>query len=717
MGRIHDQILQALNKKNYKPLKTRELARKLGHGGGSFSSYREALNDLVSQGRVEITPGHTIRKAGPQGTVVGTFRASSNGGGFVRPHAIEGDQPPDIRIFPEHSHDAATGDIVLVQILRKPTGDRPGSGQILRVTERQSHHFVGTYLERGAEGFVKVDGKVFSHSILIGDPHTKNVKPGDMVVFEMIRFPSPEERGEGVITEVLGPQGAPGVDTLAIMRAYHLPDEFPRDALDEAHHVAENFSEENLDGRKDFTADLVVTVDPVDAKDFDDAVQVVKDEKSGHWSLAVHIADVAAFVKPGGALDREAKSRATSIYLPGKVIPMFPETISNHLASLQQDKVRYVQSVFMEFDPEGRKTEARFERGAIRVKKRFHYEQVQAFLDDRPDAPTLDEPVGNMVRLMKELALILRGRRKRKGYLQLDMPEPELELNREGKVTGAHFDVQDLSHQIIEEFMLCANEAVAERLRDADCLFLRRIHPEPDSLKLNAFGRFASSLGYEVDNPEDRFALQRVLAASADKPERTAIHYALLRSLKQAIYSPQEEGHYALASPCYCHFTSPIRRYPDLTVHRQIDRLRRTGKGTCDEAELNFLGEHCSAMERRAATAERELVKVKLLELMTSQLGDHKSAVITGVAEYGFFAQLKDLPVEGLVHISSLHDDIYRYDSDTHSLTGMKFKRRFRLGDDLTVEIARVDMPKRQLDFRPVLPPPKAAKSGKSARR
>jgi len=712
MGRIHDQILQALSKRNYQPVKTRELARKLGHGGGSFGSFRQALADLVQQGRVEITRSQTIRKAGPQGTVVGTYRTLANGGGFVRPHAVDGNQAPEIRIFPENALDASTGDIVMVQILRKATQDRPATGQILRVTERQSHQFVGTYFERSGEGFVKVDGKVFAHSILIGDPTTKNVKPGDKVVFDMIRFPSPEERGQGVITEVLGPQGAPGVDTLAIMRAYHLPDHFPKDVLDEAHHVAENFSEENLDGRKDFTADLVVTVDPIDAKDFDDAVQVIKDEKTGHWSLAVHIADVCAFVKPGGVLDREARSRATSIYLPGKVIPMFPETISNHLASLQQDKVRYVQSVFMEFDPEGRRTETRFERGAIRVKRRFHYEEVQAFLDNAPNAPALDDATGTMVKNMRELALILRLRRHRKGYLQLDMPEPELEMDRGGKVTGAHYRYQDLSHQIIEEFMLCANEAVAERLRDADCLFLRRIHPEPDPLKLKAFGRFASSLGFDVENPEDRFALQRVLEESAEKPERTAVHYALLRSLKQAVYSPQEEGHYALSSSCYCHFTSPIRRYPDLTVHRQLDRLRQTGKGTCDESELAFLGEHCSAMERRADLAERELVKVKLLELLATKLGDHMPAMISGVAEYGFFAELKELPVEGLVHISNLHDDIYRYDGETHTLTGMKFKRRFRLGDEVTVEIARVDMPKRQLDFRPVLAITKQPKRG-----
>lgn len=703
MGRIHDKILQAVNKQSYQPMKARILARRLGLAGGAYGEFRAALKDLVQQGRIEMDNSQSIRKSGRKQSIKGTYRTATSGGGFVKPLPVDGAQGPEIRIYPENSNNAANGDMVSVQILRRGNADRAPSGQIINVIERKSHQFVGTYWEKDGKGFVKVDGAVFSQPICIGDPTTKNVKPGDKVVFDMIHFPSPEQQGEGVITELLGPHGDPGVETLAVIRAYKLPDVFPPDVLEEAHHVAANFSEEDLDGRVDYTRNTVVTVDPIDAKDFDDAVQVELDEKTGHWTLWVHIADVAHFVKQGGTLDREARSRATSIYLPGKVIPMFPETISNHLASLQQDKVRYVQTVVIDFDPKGRKTSVAFERGVIKVKKRFHYEQVMAFLDKTPGAPEVSSDIGAMLERMKKLALILRGRRFHKGALELDMPEPKLEFDADGRVNGAHESINDLSHQIIEEFMLAANEAVAEQLFSLGTKFIRRIHPDPEPSKQKAFAAFVRTLGYQIDNPEDRFTLQRILSESSKKPEKHAVHYALLRSLKQAIYSEKEEGHYALASSCYCHFTSPIRRYPDLTVHRQLTRWKRTGKASYDETELMFLGEHCSNMERRATLAERDLVKIKLLEFMSKQIGEHKMAIITGVAEYGFFAQICDLPVEGMVHITNLKDDNYLYDAESHTLTGLKFKRRYRLGDKLEVEIAKVDMTKRQMDLRPVL--------------
>ncbi|MSR31638.1 MAG: ribonuclease R [Gemmataceae bacterium] len=713
MGRIQDKILHEINRPTYTPIKARVLARKVGMAGSEYPDFLAALEDLTLHGRVEVTASHTVKKSGPRGTVSGTYRAAGKGGGFVRPRAVDGQPIQEVRIGVEDTSDAASGDVVVAEIMTKARGDKPAQGRILRVVERQSSHFVGTYWERGAESFVRVDGTIFSHSIAVGDPTAKGAKPEDKVVFEMIRFPSPEDRGEGVITEVLGQQGQPGVDTLAIMRAFHLPDAFPPDALDEAHRAAANFSESNLEGRSDFTHDLTITIDPADARDFDDAISLEHDEKTGHWSLTVHIADVAHFVKQGGPLDREARGRATSIYLPGKVIPMFPESISNHVASLQEGRVRYVQSVVMDFDGEGRRTHADFQRGAIRVNKRFHYEEVQAFFENQPEAPTMAPEVAALLNRIRALATLLRERRKRKGALELEMPEAKLEFSRDGKVSGAHYEYSNLSHQVIEEFMLAANIAVAEFLRDLDVKFLRRIHPDPEITKLKAFAAFARTLGYETTNPEDRFRLQAILAESRDKPERQAIHFALLRSLKQAVYSPQEEGHYALAAPCYGHFTSPIRRYPDLTVHRQVAQWQRTGKASAEETELAFLGEHCSAMERRAELAERELTKIKLLDFLSTRVGEKHPAVITGVAEYGFFAQLTILPVEGLVHISNLNDDYYRYEAESHSLTGNRLGRRFRLGDEVQVEIARVDLQKRQLDFRPVLEEIRKGRAGK----
>ena len=316
-----------------------------------------------------------------------------------------------------------------------------------------------------------------------------------------------------------------------------------------------------------------------------------------------------------------------------------------------------------------------------------------------------------MIRRMRDLALLLRKKRVKRGSLQLEMPEAVLEYDADGRVSGAHFADNGLSHQIIEEFMLAANEAVAEHFTRYEVPFLRRVHPAPNEEKLEAFAQFADLLGYPVKRAQDRFELQRVLTATADKPERAAVHFALLRSLKQATYSPVQDEHYALASKHYCHFTSPIRRYPDLQVHRLLDKWIKTGTASANTEELAALGEHCSKMERRAETAERELVKLRLLTYLSTRLGEQLDAVITGVADYGFFAQCERFPAEGLIHISSLVDDYYWYDDAAHTLEGRRTKRRFRLGDRVRVEVARVDLQRRMLDLRLADARPKAEDS------
>ncbi|HEX4591446.1 MAG TPA: VacB/RNase II family 3'-5' exoribonuclease, partial [Gemmataceae bacterium] len=536
-----------------------------------------------------------------------------------------------------------------VRITRPARGEFPPQGEVLRVLERATRQFVGTYHEREGEALVRVDGGVFAHSVYVGDPGAKGAQPDDKVVIEMLRFPTLDERGEGVITEVLGPRGAPGVDTLTVIRAFDLPDEFPEDVLAAAREAAETFDEHELDGREDLTKETIITIDPATARDFDDAISLSRDQETGHWLLGVHIADVSHFAPLGTALDREARRRATSVYLPQKVIPMFPELISNGLASLQQGKRRYVKSVFMEFTPEGQRVHSRFANAVIKVKRRFAYEQVMGIYDGKklrtakPQA-AVSEDVLALLQRMRKLAMVLRGRRFKRGALELDMPEIELDYDAAGKVTGAHLASHDLSHQVIEEFMLAANEAVAEQFAELGVSFLRRVHPAPDEFKLKAFSDFVRILGYELKRATDRFSLQRILAKSAGKPEQHAVHYALLRSLKQAVYSPYEEEHYALASRHYCHFTSPIRRYPDLTVHRQLDQWIRDGRVGGDTVELAGIGEHCSRMERRADAAERELVKLRLLEYLTDRIGEQFDAVITGVAEYGFFAQAEQMP-------------------------------------------------------------------------
>jgi ribonuclease R len=723
MEKMEAHILAAVARKNYQPLKPKALARKLGVTSPEYARFCRVLKDLRGQGRLDIGKDQRIRQTPPHGTATGTFRKNESGFGFVRPHAVDGAIGPEIFIPEDAVGDAVTGDTVLVRIKRRPGRPHLGpSGAIVQVIERATHQFVGTYFERDGNGYVRVDGTVFSHSIYVGDPGAKGARPEDKVVIEMLCFPTPEDRGEGVITEILGPRGKPGVDTLSIIRAFGLPDEFPEEVLEEARAAAAAFDEEDLAGREDLTDTAAVTIDPVDARDFDDAVSLTQDAKSKHWLLGVHIADVSYFAPTGSALDREARRRATSVYLPQRVLPMFPEIISNSLASLQQDRVRYVKSVFIDFTPAGQKTSVRFANAAIRVRRRFTYEEVSAFLEasggrkpaesernlpdsePKPPAPAanIDPDVQNLLLRMRDLGMILRKRRLRHGSLQLEMPETELEYDEHGRVTGAHFAENDVSHQIIEEFMLSANEAVADHLHHIHTAFLRRIHPAPEPGKLKAFADFARSLGYKLQRETDRFALQRVLSQAADRPDMYAVNYALLRSLKQAVYSPQEEGHYALASDNYCHFTSPIRRYPDLTVHRQLEQWLRRGRSSGDFAELAALGEHCSKMERRADIAERELIRLKLLTYLSTRLGMQMDTIITGVADYGFFGQGEELPVEGLVHVSTLTDDYYDFEESTHSLTGKRTRRRYRLGDKVRVSVVRVDLQRRQLDFRVV---------------
>jgi ribonuclease R len=710
-------VLALLNQKTYQPLKPKALAQHLRLPVKRYAEFRKVLKGLLKKGLIELSKNHLVRLAPTHGTATGTFRRAEGGYGFVRPPVVEGRAGPEIFVPQGHTGDASTGDTVLVKVIRKPAfGGRGPTGHVAEVLERATRQFVGTYFEREGQGYVRVDGTVFSHSILVGDPGAKGAQPDDKVVIEMLRFPSPEERGEGVLTEILGPRGKPGVDTLSIIRAFGLPDAFPEEVLEEARRAADAFSEKDFHGREDFTHDVVITIDPATARDFDDAISLTIDPKSRHWQLGVHIADVGHFAQPGGALDREARRRGTSVYLPQRVLPMFPEAISNHLASLQQDRVRYVKSALIDFTPAGVKAGVRFANGVIKNRKRFTYEQVFALLQDEGHRGDYEPEVVALVLRMRDLAMLLRKRRLKRGALELALPQVELEYDAEGRVAGAHYASNDVSHQIIEEFMLAANEAVAEHLSKLGVPFLRRIHPAPEPNKLKAFAEFARILGYKVQRETDRFTLQRVLDQSAGKPESYAVHYALLRSLKQASYGPEEEGHYALASDDYCHFTSPIRRYPDLTVHRTLDRWIRTGRAGSDATELAALGGQCSRAERRAETAERELVKLKLLTYLNDRIGMELEAIITGVADYGFYGQSETLPVDGLVHVSTMTDDYYYFDEPSHSLIGQRTKRRYRLGDKVKVKVVRVDLQRRQLDFRRVLDQPKAKAKDRASR-
>ncbi len=639
------------------------------------------------------------RSGGPD-DVVGVFRRAAAGYGFVRPlDAPAGDRSADVHIPVVSALDAASGDTVRVRVSRARDAGRPGiAGEIVEVVKRRTTRFVGSWFEAAGQGWVQIDGTGFARPISVGDPGAKGVHPKDKVVVEMVRFPTHLRDGEGVVVEVLGKAGDVGIDTQTVIHEFGLPGAFPEEVLDDARTQADRFDESIPASRRDLTDRVIVTIDPVDARDFDDAISLERVER-GHWLLGVHIADVSHFVRADSPLDQEARNRGTSVYLPDRVIPMIPEIVSNNLASLQPGKVRYAKTCWIEFSPEGIPVHSAVEPTAIRSRRRFTYEEVDVFLGD-PDTPAVEmtPEVRSLLGRMRDLARILRARRIARGSLQLEMPEVKIDLDRDGRVSGAHVVENTESHQIIEEFMLAANEAVAEALKAAEAPFLRRIHPAPDPRKLRQLTEFVSELGFEVDSLESRFELQRLLDMARGKPEEHAVHYAVLRSLTRAAYGPQDEGHYALASDCYCHFTSPIRRYPDLTIHRALEAVAR---GRRPPAEgLMQLGGECSDLERRAEAAERELVKLKLLNFLKSRIGEEMDAVVTGVEAFGLFVQGLGLPAEGLVPLDTLPDDAYRYDRASHTLSGRRPGQTFRLGDRVRVAVARVDVDRRELNFR-----------------
>ena len=756
--KLRGAVLSHVTNPNYHPVKPAVIAKQLGLSGEATQELKRVIKRMVKAGELAWGPSHLVVPAGkPQRErtkevatrtaklevaaertadrkrekprskpardskhFTGTFRRAAGGFGFVRPEGTQraAGRDADVFIPADKTGDAATGDIVSVRLESKRGHMGKHEGRIIDVIERATNRFVGVYFEQAGMGMVQIDGTLFANPIYVGDPGAKGVKPDDKVVVEMVRFPSHTRDGEGVVVEVLGPRGQPGVDTMSIIYEFNLPGEFPEDVLADSRKRADEFDESIGRGRRDLTNLPVVTIDPIDARDFDDAISLERTDK-GHWLLGVHIADVSHFVQPKTPLDREAHERATSVYLPDRVIPMLPEVISNNLASLQPNKVRYALSAMMEFTEEGVRVATEVFKSAIKSRRRFTYEEVDEYLDAKKLTPAqktatigkrkkqpenvfrdLTSEVDSLLTRMHTLAMIFRARRFQRGALELSMPEMKIDLDADGRVTGAHLAQNTESHQIIEEFMLTANEAVAETLEQAGLLFLRRVHGSPDPRKMRVLTEFVRELGYEVENLENRFELQSLLDSVKGDTRQHAINYATLRSMQRAVYSPEDEGHYALASDTYCHFTSPIRRYPDLTVHRLIEVLNRGKKPDQRMDQLLVLGDHCSEREQRAADAERELNKVKLLMYMADKIGMELDGVITGVENFGLFITGIEIPAEGFVHISSLTDDYYRYDRAGHVIAGHRSGNSYRLGDTVRVAVAAVDVDTRKLDFR-----------------
>ena len=725
MTALEKQILDYVFRTDYRPIKPESLARRLGLAKSDRPEFRAAIDRLSKRGRVRRMKNGLLKPRSAPDMIVGIIKRTARGG-FLIPHPapVAAGQPippsagraADIAISANDIRDAHTGDEALVRLLSRRRSGGQRCGRVEEILVRARNTFVGTYFEAGGQGYVRVDGRTFLDPIAVGDPGAKGARPNDKVVVEMVRFPMQHVAGEAVLTKVLGPQGEPGIDTISVIHEFGLPDEFPPKVLEAVRKLTDEFDEDNIAGRRDLTRETIVTIDPADARDFDDAISLTR-SADGHWHLGVHIADVSCFVRPGSPLDVEARRRGTSVYLPGQVIPMLPEIISNGLASLQKGRVRYTKSAFIEFDPQGVPLHTELAESAIRVSRRLTYGEVLPIIHDAKTRKIrVSSKVRSLLARMYELAMILRRRRLEQGALELNLREVKIDLDADGRVIGAHETEHDESHQIIEEFMLAANIAVATELADRDIAFLRRIHPDPDLQKLKAFSQFVEVLGYSLDRPQSRPDLQKLLESVHGRPEERAVNYALLRSLKQAEYSPAEIGHYALAAANYCHFTSPIRRYPDLTIHRLVEKVLTSKRRvrSQNEIELTKLGQHCSTTERRAASAERELTKVKLLTLMADRIGEEMDAIITGVERFGLFCQGIDIPAEGMIHISALdRGDSFYHDTTAFSLIGRRSGKQYRLGDPIRVRIAHVDIDRRELDFQPVPDDDKRAKGGR----
>ncbi len=708
---LADRIVRFVHAPDYRPVKPRQIADQLKVPPDDFREVRRTIKALVLSGQLVYASNHLVLSpqaaAGEANVVIGNFRRALGGFGFVRPNTghTDSEAPEDIFVPAGETLGALNDDLVEIR-LRSKSEVRRGAyeGVVIKILERSRRQFTATFQARGGGGGVAfLDGTPYDNPVSVGDVRGLPLENDDKIVVELVEFPDEQGNGgEGVILEVLGSSKNPAIDTLTIMRQFGLPDVFPESVIESARQQADKFDEKDITGRKDLTQLLTLTIDPFDARDFDDAISL--EQREGRWTLWVHIADVTHFVPADSPLDQEARQRATSVYLPDRVIPMLPEIISNHLASLQPDQVRFSKTVEMELLDDGTVTSVEVYNSAIRSDKRLSYEQVDRFLADREgQVERLGQEICDLLGRMHQLAMTLRRRRVEGGSITMDMPETKLELDKTGKVKGAYLVINTESHQVIEEFMLSANQAVATWLNDLHLRFLRRVHPSPDRRKLRQFSRFVNDLGIYQGEIQSRFEIQSVLDSVAGKPLENAVNFAALKAMNKAIYAPHDDGHYALNMQNYCHFTSPIRRYPDLTIHRLVQKIIDHEKTPDDPLPMLIeQGHHCSDQERNAEQAERELILLKLLHHLKKHVGETMDAVISRVFPDGFHARCLKLPVDGFVSITSLPDDKYRFERRGQMIVGFRADNQFRLGDRLTVRIAKVDLRERQLFFEVV---------------
>ncbi len=697
-----DSILAAVRSHPGPPETARALATRLGVASSERASFRRHLKGLVADGRLVMIGGRRLALPDRLDEIPGRLQGHAGGFAFVLPDVAG---TADVFIPEGARAGAMHGDRVLARIeQRRPDGR--SEGRVLEILERRSAEVVGQIrLERRGAVVVPFDTRLDADvKVAAGD--TLAAADGDMVTVEIQHWPGPTGMAAGRVVEVLGRLDDPGVDTEIVLRKHGIADEHAPDAVAQARGRDHAVTPSDLAGRTDFRGWDIVTIDGEHARDFDDAISIER-LANGHFWLGVHIADVAHYVPEGSALDLDGFARATSVYFPERAVHMFPSELATGVCSLNPHVDRLVQSCLMEVDGSGEVVRYELHDGVIHSRARMTYTAVNAIVTDRD--PALRAEYAALVpafERMHALFEILNGRRRRRGSIDFDLPEAEVVVDDAGAIEAIVAAERNVAHRIIEEFMLLANETVAAHLEREDMPALYRVHETPDSQRVEEFEEFVSSLGFSLAAPAGAVHprhFQHLVERIHGTPEERPIAFLMLRTMQKARYDAANLGHFGLAAHTYTHFTSPIRRYPDLVVHRVLRELRH-GEASAERREeledaLPEVARHTSAMERRAQEAERELLQWKKVRFMADKVGDVFTGYVTGVTQFGLFIELVEHFVEGLVHVSTLADDFYRFDEQARVLLGERTKKIYRLGDAVRVQVVRVDLNRRQIEL------------------
>ena len=691
-------LLDLMKDELYVPMKQKELAIILDLPSERRWELIEALDALLSENKIECSKRgkYSIAK---ERKMTGVYCGHQSGFGFVQ---IEG-REEDIFIPAGETMGAMHGDFVEVVLIASPVGKRQ-EGRVINIVEHANRRIVGFFEKNTSFGFVRPDNQKLNEDIFISKNHCAGAKHGDKVVVDILSYGDKKHKPEGKIVEILGNTKDPGVDILSIAKAYGMNEEFPQEVLDELDEVADEVPEESKVGRKDLRKVQMVTIDGEDAKDLDDAVSVSFDGE--FYNLGVHIADVSHYVKEKTALNAEAYDRATSVYLADRVIPMLPRKLSNGLCSLNAGVDRLALSCLMKIDQKGNIVDHEVAETVINVDRRMSYTQVKGILEENNGELREEyQELVPMFELMEKLAGLLREKRKKRGSIDFDFPETKVILNEKGKAIDIKPYDRNVATKIIEDFMLAANETIAEDYYWQEIPFVYRTHEKPDPEKIQKLSIFIHNFGLTIKGAREEVhpkEVQKLLASIEGRPEETLISRLALRSMKQAKYTAENTGHFGLAAPYYCHFTSPIRRYPDLQIHRII---KENLHGRMNEKRiehydgmLHDVSLHCSQRERRAEEAERETVKLKKLEYMQDKWDEVFEGVISGVTAWGIYVELENT-VEGLVRMTALTDDYYEYNEEGFELIGKANNKHYKLGQSVKVRLDNIDKLMRTIDF------------------